>query len=259
MLLDLGQEMQPSAIGHPDHVGCTAVMSLIIPDTIIVANAGDSRAVLSRSGRAVALSKDHKPNLPKEAARIHKAGGFVSERRCGTRSVHRVNGKLAVSRSMGDLSFKKSVGLSATEQLVSCVPDVKTFRRQREDDFMVIACDGVWDVLTSQQVVDRVQKDLFAIRRGELQPNDVISKILQECCASDKGTDNMTMILVVFSKNTGSPVLKAHFDLLTKCLQAAPGQPAVRIPRLSAPEALSAKVHRHPAKHQESSGPFQIQ
>lgn len=275
MLQGLGQEMSASDVGHPDNVGCTAVVSVISPDSIIVANAGDSRAVLSREGRAVALSKDHKPNLPKEAARIRKAGGFVSEKRLGPNEVlSRVNGKLAVSRAMGDLSFKKNTELSVTEQLVSCAPEVRTWRRQAEDEFMVIACDGVWDVLSSQQVVDRVHKDLNRIRRGEVESHEIVSKILDECRSPDasgingKGTDNMTMILVVFDKRFDLPALreltlqslpelKAPLGLLENCLNpvAAPGQPD-RIPRRSSSkERTSHRSGRSSSKESTASKP----
>lgn len=238
MLADLGRTMAISEPGHPDHVGCTAVVSLVSEDTIIVANAGDSRAILGRNGRAVALSHDHKPNVPKEAARIQKAGGFVAERHCGPNDViHRVNGKLSLSRSMGDFSYKKNDALTAADQIVSCVPEIKSFRRQRDDEFVVIACDGVWDVMTSQQVVDRVQKYLLPIRCGNLSSDAVVSKILDECIASDpsksfgKGTDNLTMILIVFHKDTGLPV--APCKLFNACLDPAiaPGQSAARFPR----------------------------
>jgi len=243
-LADLGESMSVSAPGHPDNVGCTAVVSLINKETIIVANAGDSRAVLSRNARAVPLSKDHKPNLPKEAARIRKAGGVVTQHKCGPDHViHRVNGRLSLSRSIGDLNFKKNTDLSTADQLVSCIPDIKSFRRQSEDEFMVIACDGVWDVMTSQQMVDRVQKDLLAIRRGELSPDNVVRKILDECLASDpsanfgKGADNMTMILIVFDKGASN----APYEILTACLHpTAPCKPAIRIPtRLNALESSS--------------------
>jgi serine/threonine protein phosphatase PrpC len=241
MLVERGRTMQISDPGHPDNVGCTAVLSLISQDTIIVANAGDSRAVLSRKGKAVPLSKDHKPNLPKESARIIKAGGFISEQRYGTRGVtHRVNGKLSLSRSMGDLRFKKNMELEPAEQMVSCVPDVKCVPRQAEDDFMVIACDGVWDVMTSQKVVDRVWKDLPAIRKGSLLPGEVVNNILSECVASDpstgKGTDNMTMILVLFQPSLRPPALKVPMDLFGSCLQLtpAPMQPALGNTRIHA-------------------------
>lgn len=204
MLVDVGSKMSPNDRGHPDYVGCTAVASLIRKDFIIVANAGDSRAVLSRSGRACDLSKDHKPNHEKEVARISKAGGFVSEQQCGPHSIHRVNGELAVSRAMGDLRFKKNTNVGVAEQAVSCAPDINICKRQVDDEFLVVACDGIWDVLSSQEVVNLVRKDLAAIHRGDLKPADVVCKILDRCLSSDpsksfgKGGDNMTMILVVF-------------------------------------------------------------
>jgi serine/threonine protein phosphatase PrpC len=188
-----------------DHVGCTAVVSLIDKQKICVANAGDSRAVLSRNGRAFALSRDHKPNLPAEMERIRNAGGHVSEHHVGTNKLYRVNRDLAVSRAMGDFRLKRNPKLGEESQLVSCVPEIQFCIRQPEDEFMIIACDGVWDVLSSQEAVDRVGSYLPQIRAGELQPSDVVRNILNECLASDPadlvGTDNMTMILVVFRKS----------------------------------------------------------
>jgi serine/threonine protein phosphatase PrpC len=206
MLVQIGDKMPITDPAHPDCVGCTAVACLVRADSIIVANAGDSRAVLSRSGQAHDLSHDHKPGDEPEAARIRKAGGFVSEHQCGPYTMHRVNGKLAVSRAMGDLQFKQNEGLEASEQMVSCAPDINICRRQIDDDFLVVACDGVWDVLSSQEVVDIVKKDLAAIRSGDLKPADVVCKVLDRCLSPDlsqtcgKGGDNMTMILVVFAK-----------------------------------------------------------
>jgi serine/threonine protein phosphatase PrpC len=117
-----------------------------------------------------------------------------------------VNGQLSVSRAIGDQRFKKNTQMSAVNQAVSCAPDVNICKRQRGDEFLVVACDGIWDVLSSQAVVDLVRQDLAAIRRGHIKPADVISKILDRCVSPDpsktfgKGCDNMTMILVVFDQ-----------------------------------------------------------
>lgn len=83
-------------------------------DKYYVANIGDSRAVLNRGGTAVALSTDHKPELPGEHNRIQKAGGFVSE--------GRVNGTLSLSRSFGDFEYKGNEEHSYENQCVTCVP-----------------------------------------------------------------------------------------------------------------------------------------
>jgi serine/threonine protein phosphatase PrpC len=81
-----------------DQVGCTAVVAIITKTQIIVANAGDSRAVLCSKGKAIEMSIDHKPDNESEKRRIEKAGGFVEE--------NRVKGILNLSRSLGDLEYK---------------------------------------------------------------------------------------------------------------------------------------------------------
>merc|ERR1719476_703845 len=78
----------------PDCIGCTAVVCCVHGDSIVVANAGDSRAVLCRRGKAIDLSEDHKPNLPQELARITRAGGRIVEQRTLGPTQYRVNGNL---------------------------------------------------------------------------------------------------------------------------------------------------------------------
>lgn len=82
------------------HAGCTANVVMITKAEIICANAGDSRAVLSKKGKAKDLSIDHKPELPSEKRRIEKANGYIED--------NRVNGMLALSRSMGDFEYKSN-------------------------------------------------------------------------------------------------------------------------------------------------------
>lgn len=219
-LQNASQTLPRTHRSHPSKVGCTAVACLVRRHEIIVANAGDSRAVLSCQGKAVDLSQDHKPSLPEEKQRITSAGGFVVDNRVGPHTVSRVNGELSLSRAIGDLRFKQDATRSAAEQIVTCVPDMRTYKRKPEDEFLIVACDGIWDVLSSQDVVDRVHKHLPEMRRGELQPSDVVSKILDECLATDamksfgKGGDNMTMIIVVVQE----PPKRVLARALSSCL-----------------------------------------
>ncbi|KAL0548598.1 hypothetical protein IC582_013053 [Cucumis melo] len=124
---------------HPMEValgGSTAVVAVLTPDHIIVANCGDSRAVLCRGGRAIPLSIDHKPDRNDELARIEAAGGrviFVNGAR--------VEGILAMSRAIGD-KYLKSVVISE--------PEVTFTKRESEDECLILASDGLWDVLSSE-------------------------------------------------------------------------------------------------------------
>lgn len=195
----------------PDTTGCTAVIACIQPRSIVVANAGDSRAVLSRRGKAIDMSSDHKPNLPGEVARIQNAGGVIIEQQIGDHVHYRVNGNLNLSRSIGDLQYKQNSDLSAQEQLIVCHPDVRRFARQPADEFMIIACDGVWDVLSSQEAVDFVRSrigDISSLHEragdGSFKLSSLLEEMLDACVFPDQsetmglGGDNMTAILIVF-------------------------------------------------------------
>ncbi len=138
--------------GVADKVGATACVVLITKTEIFVANAGDSRCVLSKSGLAINMSEDHKPTLERERTRIMKAGGKVEE--------GRINGMLSLSRSIGDLDFKKDPKLKQEEQLMVPLPDVKVEKVANYTDFLIIACDGIWDCMKSQDAVDYVRMAL---------------------------------------------------------------------------------------------------
>jgi len=198
---------------HPDHVGCTACVCCVSANAIIVGNCGDSRAVLCRKGQALPLSEDHKPNCPVERQRIAKAGGTVERQAIGTHMVQfRVNGNLNLSRSIGDLEFKKNPNLQPDEQMICATPDVQAFPREAGDEFLVIACDGVWDVMGCQDVVDFIRERLPQSNQHENSTPDpkILSSIMEElldsCISPDLretaglGGDNMTALVVVFDK-----------------------------------------------------------
>jgi len=122
--------------------GSTAVAALITGGTLFVANAGDSRAVLSHCGKAVEMSHDHKPAREDEKRRIEKLGGRIIH--YGT---WRVEGVLAVTRAIGDRRLKR---------FVSAVPEIKMRSLKEGDQWLILASDGVWDLLTPQMAVDIV-------------------------------------------------------------------------------------------------------
>jgi len=135
--------------------GSTAVAVVLHEDpdggsrTLVSANVGDSRAILSRRGRAVDLTRDHKPNDEKEKSRILAMGETIEwDHYC---KVHRVR-NLSLSRAIGDRFAKPAV---------SSEVEIKRFPVAEDgDEFILLASDGLWDVMSSQEVVSFVNKKL---------------------------------------------------------------------------------------------------
>nr|CAD2164994.1 unnamed protein product [Meloidogyne enterolobii] len=171
--------------GLKDVSGSTAVVVLIKDNCIFCANAGDSRAVVSVSGLAVPLSIANE----EESKRIFAAGGWVE--------FNRVNGNLALSRALGDFAFKTNKNLSAREQIVTACPEVETCTITEEHEFIILACDGIWDVMTSQEVIDFCRTRLASGSSPDLICEQLIDNCLsQDCDLNGLGCDNMTVILV---------------------------------------------------------------
>ncbi|KAI9673270.1 MAG: Protein phosphatase 2C 2 [Trizodia sp. TS-e1964] len=169
--------------------GCTASVAIITNTKIYVGNAGDSRTVLGLKGRAKPLSFDHKPQNETEKSRITAAGGFVD--------FGRVNGNLALSRAIGDFEFKKSAQLPPEQQIVTAFPDVIEHELALDDEFLVIACDGIWDCQSSQAVVEFVRRGIAA--KQELY--QICENMMDNCLASNSetggvGCDNMTITII---------------------------------------------------------------
>lgn len=131
----------------PETVGSTAVVALISSSHIVVANCGDSRAVLYRGKEAMALSNDHKPNREDEYARIEAAGGKVIQWKG-----HRVFGVLAMSRSIGDRYLKP---------WIIPQPEITFTARVREDECLILASDGLWDVMSNEEACEVARKRIL--------------------------------------------------------------------------------------------------
>lgn len=175
--------------------------------TIISVNIGDSRAVLSHDQIAIDLSIDHKPDHPKERARIEKTGGNVTymgdikhpktKKAIPKSGIYRINGNLALSRAIGD---------RAENPWIISTPDIKLYKIQPlVDSFIIIASDGLWDVMTSQEVVDfihdcMIRYDLKSLSSSSKHSVDnmrdkVIKELTQE--ALRRGSmDNITIIIM---------------------------------------------------------------
>ncbi|KAE8700382.1 Protein phosphatase 2C 77 [Hibiscus syriacus] len=178
----------------PETVGSTAVVALICSSHIIVANCGDSRAVLCRGKEPMALSVDHKPNREDEYERIEAAGGKVIQW-----NGHRVFGVLAMSRSIGDRYFKPWIIPD---------PEVMFVPRVKEDECLILASDGLWDVMTNEEACDLARRRILqwhkkngatlASERGEtIDPAAQSAAEYLSNRALQKGSkDNITVLVV---------------------------------------------------------------
>ncbi|KAJ8752952.1 hypothetical protein K2173_008687 [Erythroxylum novogranatense] len=168
--------------------GSTAVLSILTPEHIIVANCGDSRAVLCRRGRPIALSFDHKPDRPDELARITAAGGRVTYQ-----DLARVEGILAMSRAIGD-KFLKPVVISE--------PEITFRRRDPEDECLIIASDGLWDVMSMEvacEVAVGCLREASPISAGSVyDPSRSIlaAALLTRLALGRESLDNISVIVV---------------------------------------------------------------
>ena len=171
-----------------NNIGSAAVICMILGDRIITINLGDSRAVLSRGGRAIELSVDHKPENENELKRILQNGGSVM--------LGRIHSKLAVSRAFGDFDFKSG----ERGNLVSIEPDItQIFINPFEDEFIVIGCDGLFEAYSSQELVTKIRERLSVMLPTEQDPNRVIREIVNEAVFENKTADNVTALLICLS------------------------------------------------------------
>lgn len=205
--------------------GTTATTAFIVKTAdlieIICANTGDSRTILFNGTTTEPLSKDHKPYLDEEKKRIKEAGGYIE--------FGRVNGTLAVSRAFGDLVYKENSTLDLRKQAVTALPDVTRTKipasKQANEStrFLVLACDGIWDVLKNEEVSAFIMAKIQEQRDGsywekkkERLKNDpqVASKIqkpatpldlasicedlLEHVVLEKDSKDNVSVIIVVF-------------------------------------------------------------
>ncbi|XP_021275593.1 protein phosphatase 2C 77 [Herrania umbratica] len=178
----------------PETAGSTAVVAIISSTHIIVANCGDSRAVLYHGKLPMPLSVDHKPDREDEHARIEAAGGKVIQWKGS-----RVFGVLAMSRSIGDRYLKPWIIPD---------PEVMFVPRAKEDECLILASDGLWDVITNEEACEVARKqillwhkkhgDKLSAERGEeVDPAaQAAAEYLSRLALSKGSKDNISVIVV---------------------------------------------------------------
>lgn len=188
--------------------GSTAATVLLFGRRLFAANVGDSRVVLCRGGgQCVELTSDHKPSRPDEAARVRAAGGFILHKR--------VMGELAITRAFGDKSFKMGIkamleddaeelagsslngnndSKDLTAPLVTAEPEIASMILSHSDEFLLLACDGLFDVFRSQDAIALARQELIA-RRGE--PAEVARVLSDQAIRVRRSRDNVSIMIIV--------------------------------------------------------------
>lgn len=156
--------------------GACCVTALLREDRLVVSNAGDCRAVLSRSGKAQALTSDHRASRQDERDRIESQGGFVMN----CRGTWRVQGSLAVSRGIGDAQLKP---------WVVAEPETTTLHVDAQCEFLILASDGLWDKVDDQEAVD-------VARQSNSRQLSAACRRLVELAASRGSTDDISVLVV---------------------------------------------------------------
>lgn len=150
-----------------------------------IINTGDSRCVLCRNNIAKILTKDHKPDWPDEHNRISKLGGQIKK----DGDIYRI-GDLSVSRAFGDKSASK---------YVTHRPDLYKYKLTKKDSFMIIACDGLWDVVQPQDAINFVLSNCYDENMKQINKDVNIARKLAERAIKLDSGDNVTCIIVFFT------------------------------------------------------------
>lgn len=193
------RNMQASGINTS---GCTACCCLLQEEkasrAIYTAHLGDARAVICRGGLAVRLTSmsDHKATDPTETKRVIEAGGTIFN--------ERVNGMLAISRAFGDHQLKAP---ALPNDVVSNIPDITSTELTDQDMFVIVACDGLWDVVEDQESVNLVLegiRELMALLPNTGQDSlthrrsmaEVLARMLVEEALARGTSDNVSCIMI---------------------------------------------------------------
>ncbi|SOV11253.1 protein phosphatase PPM1, putative [Plasmodium gaboni] len=163
--------------------GTTACVSVIFKNMLYVANIGDSRCIISKNGRAIVLTVDHRASInKKEQERIINSGGILDDEGY-------LGGCLGVCRGFGSFHKKTKEKLKG----LICEPDLFHIKLTDDDEFLIICCDGIFDVITSQEAVNTVKNSLIQSRDA-----NTAAEALCQLAYKKKSLDNLSVLVVIF-------------------------------------------------------------
>jgi protein phosphatase 1G len=188
----LDESDSPSFIAND--IGTTANVLLLKNNCAYVANVGDSLSVMYKKKKAIKMNKEHKTTMEKEFTRIVKGGGTIKN--------FRINGKLNITRSIGDLNYKNKNKKFKYEQNILAIPEVYKYSLD-EVDFIVMGSDGFWDYGEDiQTICDHIYDELKKNQKRDLCDliGSMFDKALAKANSYLRGTDNMSCIIIQFIK-----------------------------------------------------------
>ncbi|HEY3276643.1 MAG TPA: PP2C family protein-serine/threonine phosphatase [Syntrophorhabdaceae bacterium] len=181
--------------------GTAAATLLLMGERFLAANAGDSRVIIGTGSGVETLTLDHKPDLPEERERIESLGGVITH--LGT---PRVMGFLAMTRALGDRDLKP---------FVTSEPRIVSGLLGRENDYAVLACDGVWDVLTPEIVIAVIRE----AREAQKGADAIKDRAIRE-----GSMDNVTVLVLDLKAHTAR-MTRERMEVRTVLDMALPHDP----------------------------------
>lgn len=157
------------------NMGTTANVIYIKNCNIYVANVGDSLSVMYKNKKAIMLNTEHKPSISSEEDRIYSSGSKIIN--------NRVEGKLNLTRAIGDFAFKDNLILKPYEQAVICYPEISKFEIDSDVDFIVMGCDGIWDCVDAQRFCDEINDRLQKFKDN---PTQLVSALFDKLISKSK-------------------------------------------------------------------------
>ena len=194
-----------------DTSGSCGIILLIKNKKCIIANIGDSRLVIFKNKRVIFSTKDHKPNTYMEKRRIEKAGGSVYQTTAAIPIYQ--NGKLieipwrvcpgglSVSRTFGDIETKNE-SLGGKKGVVVALPDISEFDLNEQYNFIVIGCDGIFDVLSNGEIIDCIKFVLKLNKEKNKKINELcgdFANMIIKSALAKESFDNVSCIVIVFN------------------------------------------------------------
>jgi len=206
------QRLSQTELKERHYATCTSVTVLLVGDALVVGHLGDSRIIMGKEQVengvtelvGEQLTMDHKPDLDDERQRIERCGGMVERLQNHNNKPFIRGGDFIMRKALGEqpmqLQYSRAFGAKDLKMFgLSCVPDVKVIRmgspQYRHVRFIILASDGLWDVLTSQQAVNAAEQAVH----DELNPAEALVRLALLEQSRRKGrADNITAVVVQF-------------------------------------------------------------